>query len=379
MNILYYSWGENSRFDLIDALSSLGHMVNQVYYPTSEYLTHPQLEQALVDSVLSSHSEIIFTFNYLPLATKAAERAGVRYVCWVFDCPHYSLFSPLLAADCNYLFLFDSDMVSLAQNLGSRHAYHLPLAVNTHRLDGLSSETSRFQNEISFVGSLYEDNHFRRISYLPPELYGYLDGILTAQAQIWGDNLLNELLTPELVKELAKYIKYDETPLCPIPKKQFFLSMLQTRLTSDERISYLNALTTNHAVTVYTHSDRNCCPDATYGGAVSYSSEMPLVFANSKINLNLTLRSITSGIPLRALDVMSCGGFLLTNYQPELDRYFTNGSDYVYFESLSDMLEKADYYLSHPKERDDIAREGFEQVTTNFCYEHQLHILFGHL
>ena len=129
MNILYYSWGENSRFDLIDALSSLGHMVNQVYYPTSEYLTHPQLEQALVDSVLSSHSEIIFTFNYLPLATKAAERAGVRYVCWVFDCPHYSLFSPLLAADCNYLFLFDSDMVSFAQNLGARHAYHLPLAV----------------------------------------------------------------------------------------------------------------------------------------------------------------------------------------------------------------------------------------------------------
>ena len=43
------------------------------------------------------------------------------------------------------------------------------------------------------------------------------------------------------------------------------------------------------------------------------------------------------------------------------------------------MLEKADYYLSHPKERDDIAREGFEQVTTNFCYEHQLHILFDHL
>ena len=98
MNILYYSWGKNSRFDLIDALSSLDHMVNQVYYPTSEYLSHPQLEQALVASVLSSHSEIIFTFNYLPLVTKAAERADVRYVCWVFDCPHYSLFSPLLAA-----------------------------------------------------------------------------------------------------------------------------------------------------------------------------------------------------------------------------------------------------------------------------------------
>ena len=38
------------------------------------------------------------------------------------------------------------------------------------------------------------------------------------------------------------------------------------------------------------------------------------MFANSKVNLNITLRNIKTGIPLRALDIMGAGGFLLTNY-----------------------------------------------------------------
>lgn len=104
---------------------------------------------------------------------------------------------------------------------------------------------------------------------------------------------------------------------------------------------------------------------------------MPFVFANSKINLNISLRSICSGIPLRALDIMGCGGFLLTNYQPELDEYFTNGVDYVYFDSKEDLLSKIEYYLSHPKERKEIASNALLRIASDFSYEHQLHQLFS--
>ena len=52
---------------------------------------------------------------------------------------------------------------------------------------------------------------------------------------------------------------------------------------------------------------------------------MPLVFQNSKINLNITLRSIKNGIPLRAIDIMGAGGFLLTNYQNDFGLHFTDG------------------------------------------------------
>lgn len=52
-------------------------------------------------------------------------------------------------------------------------------------------------------------------------------------------------------------------------------------------------------------------------GAVDYYEVMPHVFKQSKINLNITLRSIQSGMPLRAWDIMGAGGFLLSNYQAD--------------------------------------------------------------
>lgn len=56
-------------------------------------------------------------------------------------------------------------------------------------------------------------------------------------------------------------------------------------------------------------------PAAEYVGPIDWYSVMPLVFKNTCINLNITLKSIQSGIPLRGMDIMGSGGFLLTNYQ----------------------------------------------------------------
>ena len=66
-------------------------------------------------------------------------------------------------------------------------------------------------------------------------------------------------------------------------------------------------------------------------GEVHYMYEMPLVFKCSKINLNITLRSIRNGIPLRAMDIMGAGGFLLTNHQNDFAMHFVDGEDYVLF------------------------------------------------
>lgn len=99
---------------------------------------------------------------------------------------------------------------------------------------------------------------------------------------------------------------------------------------------------------------------------------MPAVFRGSKINLNITLRSITSGIPLRALDIMGAGGFLMSNYQAELSEYFIDGKDMVLFDSPEDMQWKIRYYLKHDDERQQIAKNGFEKVKRKFSYDIQL-------
>lgn len=384
MRILYYSWEENNKIDMLEALSLAGHEVSLITAPINNYLEQPELEAVLRNTALGNHYDMIFTFNYLPFVSNAAAAAKTPYISWIYDCPHWALFSPTIASPYNYLFLFDRKLADQVRSNGVVHAYHLPLAVNTKRLQALLNRSSNYRkshydDNISFVGTLYENNPFRQLQYLPEELHGYIDGLLTAQKQIWGQDLLTELVTPEFTRKLSSYLKYQNSSLCPIPEKSFFLSMLQAELTCQERTEYLNTLAKAFSVSLYSVSDQKLCPDVSHKGTVHYTTEMPFVFAHSKINLNISLRSITSGIPLRALDIMGCGGFLLSNYQPELDEYFVNESEYVYFESKEDLLTKSEYYLSHPKERAQIATNGLYRVTNNFSYEHQLTQMFSFL
>ena len=112
-------------------------------------------------------------------------------------------------------------------------------------------------------------------------------------------------------------------------------------------------------------------------GIVDYHKEMPYVFRNSKINLNISLRSIKTGIPLRALDIMGCGGFLLSNYQEELAEYFADGREVVLFYSLEDCIEKIGYYLEHETERAAIAEAGMRAVSERFDMKRQLRTLIN--
>ena len=98
-------------------------------------------------------------------------------------------------------------------------------------------------------------------------------------------------------------------------------------------------------------------------------TEMPRVFRDSRINLNISLRSIRSGIPLRALDIMGAGGFLMSNYQPELAEYFEDGKELAMYGSAQELIDKTAYYLSHEEERRQIAKAGFGKVQELFSYE----------
>ena len=107
-------------------------------------------------------------------------------------------------------------------------------------------------------------------------------------------------------------------------------------------------------------------------GYADHEVEMPYIFYNSRINLNVTSRMIESGIPLRVFDILSCGGFCLTNYQPEIAEYFVDGQDLVMFSDMEEMCRKADYYLNHEEERAAICRNGYEKIRTEFEQEDKI-------
>ncbi len=77
-------------------------------------------------------------------------------------------------------------------------------------------------------------------------------------------------------------------------------------------------------------------------------------------------------MPLRALDIMGCGGFLLTNFQSDFLEYFEPGVDFVYYENMEDMERLAEYYLEHEEKRKQIASNGYQKVKELLSYERQV-------
>ena len=102
---------------------------------------------------------------------------------------------------------------------------------------------------------------------------------------------------------------------------------------------------------------------------------MPLVFHKSKINLNISLKSILTGIPLRCIDIMASGGFLLTNYQADLFRHFEPGKHFDYYCDDTELLYKIEYYLNHEDERMSICENAKKEIERNFNLEDYLKMM----
>jgi spore maturation protein CgeB len=138
--------------------------------------------------------------------------------------------------------------------------------------------------------------------------------------------------------------------------------VLGFKIAQMERKRLLARLSKVAEVNLYTDDEHVDLPGVNNRGIADYWEVAPKIFNRSKINLNFTIRSIRTGIPLRVWDILSAGGFCITNYQPELLMYFENGKDLVIFEDEEDLIEKVKYYLSHEEERKVIAMNGYNKV-----------------
>lgn len=144
-----------------------------------------------------------------------AEELKIPYFAWIYDSPHYTIFSKTIESEYVYLFAFDRDQYCSLLKRKRERVYHCPLAVNQRRLNESlgplpapsGTPDMHYEHDISFVGSLYENNMFRKIVYLPEYLRGYLEAALNVQQELYGCSLLPELLTPPIVDEIKQYVK----------------------------------------------------------------------------------------------------------------------------------------------------------------------------
>lgn len=109
--------------------------------------------------------------------------------------------------------------------------------------------------------------------------------------------------------------------------------------------------------------------DNKWGRNMLMLSDVVRVTNQSRINLDFTLDAAGLGIKLikgRMSEITMCGGFLLTEYAPELERYFEIGREIACFDSAAEAAEKVRYYLQHPDEREEIAARGYERAQRDY-------------
>ena len=98
-------------------------------------------------------------------------------------------------------------------------------------------------------------------------------------------------------------------------------------------------------------------------------------FRRTAINLNLVNGNAETGLNMRHFEITAAGGFMLCYDQAELADHFTPGKECAVFESEQDLLDKIQYYLSHPEERAAIARAGQKRTLAQHLYSHRLETL----
>ena len=381
MKILFMEWKSLGQSDLAEEFRGRGWEV--VYYPFPREKENTRLNQELCEKLIraiaSDKFDFVFSFNYFPVISIACNACEVKYVSWTFDSPFIQLYSNTINFPYNYVFIFDRGTCEDLWNSGINTVYYLPMAAPVQRYDTymLSEEERNFYHtQISFIGSTYQERKnqfYAKLSNTSEYTKGYLEGGIQMQKQIYGDFLLEQLLNPAIMEDMMKH--------CPLEVNQDGFERLEwvyahyflaRQVTALERTEILDLLSQKYQVDFYTYDETPRLSKVRNRGTAEVMKEAPIIYRCSKINLNISLRSILTGIPLRSFEIMGNKGFLLSNYQRDYGEYFVDGTDYVYYADYEDLERKVEYYLTHEKERQEIAENGYRKVKSSHTYKNRV-------
>lgn len=379
MTVLFYRYGSICEPSIINAFHSLNiNVVEETCEMHNKNITPTQCVELMQHAIETTHPLFVFSINFFPAIAEICHIYNTLYLCWTVDSPVLELFSKSILHNTNRIFMFDKAQCNFFRSFNPNCIFHLPLASDSQHFDQVIStitndDYQKYNNDISFVGSLYtEKNPMHSLSNLPDYVAGYINGITEAALKVYGYNFIEEILTDDIIQNIqsadSSFFSLADTIIDParyITAHQY----IGVQISETERIQTLNELAKYFDVTLYTRSDTSLLNNVHTRNGIKTINEMPKAFHLSKINLNITARPIQSGLPLRIFDILGCGGFVMTNYQEEINEHFEIGVDLETYTSIEELLDKCAYYLSHEEERKQIAYNGYQKAKKNHTYQ----------
>ena len=369
MNIVFFRYKNICEPDYIEAFSQLGINVVEVDLNSIEASSLDERATAIGELIRANTPMFVFTINFFPYISIVCESLHVTYVSVSVTCPMIEIYNTTIRNSCNKVFLFDREQYLSIRDENPDGIFHLALGSATSRFKSVAENEPTYQYDVSFIGSLYNEKDPFTSLKLSDADKDRLDSLMHRQLELSAysqDYLEKEISDADvsLIKAAAPDFYPSDLSVRNLDRFVAINNYLSPHITYLERVSILNRLgeAFGEKINLFTGSDSKEVHGISIHGPVNTITEMPLVFRNSRINLNTTTRSMKSGLAQRIWDVLGCRGFLLTNYQPEIEDYFQIGRDLEVYESQDELVDKISYYLEHEDKRLEIAQNGYQTV-----------------
>ncbi len=369
MNIIFYRYNSICEPGYMAAFRALGIQISECRHDGDL----AERMSGLAEQIGRERPLFVFSINYFPFIAIVCERLHVLYLAVSVDCPVFEIYDRTIRSPYNRIFLFDREQYLSIRDENPAGVFHLPLGGDIGRIEENTGtyadfiDNPAYDYDISFVGSLYREKDAFDGLALSEEESSRLQTLMSRQQEHPGLEILEKELTEEdveILRRADRTFRSSERSVCDISKRYVIESYLSDHLTVTDRLQLLNAVgaTFPGRVHLFTLSDTDGLKGVVCHGGVNSSTEMPLVFRKSRININHTMRAIRTGLPQRIWDVLGSGGFLLTNAQAEIPEYLEVGKHLDVYEDTEELIDKIGYWLSHDEERMTVAMAGYLEV-----------------
>lgn len=315
-------------------------------------------------------------------------------ICQTMSLPHFTshldwnfpkgALHPLL-----YVFTCGPEQVERYRAAGVRHAEFLPFGVDAERFRPLElspGEKARYGAPASFIGTSLAglDNGYdmlkrtireMRASSRSPLAHSVCDRLEMMAGEL-VERQIPDLsrfriagMIPELERKYGLQFFYPEDMTT---EKETLAIQLGIWASMRQRIEAVKRLAPSGIAVWGSAAWKDVgIPGLDYRGEADWGTDLPKAINGTLVNVNVSKVMFDTGLGPRILEVLACGGFLLSNRNTMLASRFRDGHDLVFYEDLDDLERKTRHYLAHPGEARRIGANGREAVLARHTLLHR--------
>lgn len=324
--------------------------------------------------------DLLFTVNHLGfdktgVLTRLLEEIEMPYVSWFVDTPSFILLDHTAnRSEMAVTPVWERSLIPELKGFGFKHAFHLPLAGD----DGLfrnGKTRNQSQTKVAFVGDsmVAPSIEWRRRS---PSFKGKRDTLVKAASLMRKDRTRNPM---ECVRQAADSMGISQPDWSARDKLNVSSAVVLEATRQYRWEAVANAGSAGVDIYGDNRWERNQAEGLRIHPAVDYYRDLPGVYGNSSVNLNLTSFQMPTAVNQRVFDVPLAGGFLLTDNQEDLELLFDTSREIAAFSDLNEMPEMVEFYLRMDHKRQKVSEAAAARVISNHTYRHRIRTIIDHV